>query len=119
MIRHLRMLALPLALWAASCSTAPSPDGGATVTASASRGQAYAERVCAACHAVGAGQQSSPNPNAPPFQAIANTPGMTATALNAWLHSAHASMPNLVVEPNDRADIYAYLEALRRGGGAS
>lgn len=119
MTRRLRLLVLPLVAWLAACSTSASSGEAAAFTASASRGQAYAERVCAACHAVGAGQQISPNTNAPPFQAIANTPGMTATALNAWLHSPHASMPNLVVEPNDRADIYAYLETLRRGGSAS
>jgi hypothetical protein len=55
--------------------------------------------------------------NAPSFTAIANLPGMTETALNAWLHSAHPTMPNLIVAPEDRADLYAYLESLKRGAG--
>jgi mono/diheme cytochrome c family protein len=85
---------------------------------SATRGLAYAQQACASCHAVQAGQDVSPNSGAPAFTVIANTPGMTPTALNAWLHSAHASMPNLIVEPNDRADVAAYLETLRRSGSA-
>jgi mono/diheme cytochrome c family protein len=85
----------------------------------AARGLVYAREVCAGCHAVEVGEQSSPNPNAPSFTVIANMPGMTPTALNAWLHSAHASMPNLIVAPNDRADVAAYLQSIKHGDGAS
>jgi mono/diheme cytochrome c family protein len=104
----------------ASCTTAqqPQPPREADEFGSAARGLNYAQRVCAECHAVAAGEQVSPNPNAPPFTVIANTPGMTPTALNAWLHSAHPSMPNLIVAPEDRADLAAYLEVIRRGGSA-
>lgn len=110
------LLCLVAALALAACSTsrherpeadAPSP--------SAARGLAYAQRVCAACHAVTAGEDVSPNPNAPSFEAIANLPGMTPTALNAWLHAPHPTMPSLVVSPSDRADVAAYLQSLKRG----
>lgn len=84
---------------------------------SAAAGLHYAQQVCAACHAVTSGQLQSPNPNAPTFEVIANLPGMTGTALNAWLHSPHPTMPNLIVSPTDRDNVNAYLESLRRGGG--
>lgn len=103
-----------------ACSTAGAPNAPSeSQTPSAMRGLAYAQQACASCHAVQAGQDVSPNRGAPAFTVIANTPGMTPTALNAWLHSAHASMPNLIVEPSDRADVAAYLEMLRRGNSAS
>jgi mono/diheme cytochrome c family protein len=91
---------------------APSADDG-----SASRGVAYARRICAECHAVEAGQSRSPDPYAPAFEVIANTPGMSAIALNAWLHSPHPSMPNLEVDSRSRNDIAAYFRSLQRGDG--
>ncbi len=84
---------------------------------SAAMGFRYAQQNCASCHAVASGQHQSPNWNAPSFPVIANLPGMTATALNAWLHSPHPTMPNLIVSPADRDNITAYLQSLRRGGG--
>ena len=114
MARQCIILLLVLSL--AACSTSGVPN---TSAPSATRGLAYAQQVCAACHAVEAAQDVSPNRAAPTFMAIANLPGMTPAALNVWLHSAHASMPNLVVEPKDRADIAAYLDTLRRTGGTA
>jgi mono/diheme cytochrome c family protein len=84
---------------------------------SAAMGLRYAQQNCASCHAVASGQHQSPNRNAPSFAVIANLPGMTGTALNAWLHSPHPTMPNLIVSPADRDNITAYLQSLRRGGG--
>jgi mono/diheme cytochrome c family protein len=81
---------------------------------SAERGAAYARQVCAECHAVEAGQGWSPNPNAPAFAVIANTPGMSARALSAWLYSPHPTMPSLVVDSQNRRDIAAYLRSLER-----
>jgi hypothetical protein len=39
----------------------------------------------------------SPNPRAPRFEAVAATSSITAVALNAFLHTFHAAMPNLVL----------------------
>lgn len=75
-------------------------------------GRAYAVASCGSCHAVAGA--ISPNPLAPSFDTIANTPGMTGTALNVWLHSAHESMPNYLVHPRDVETLAAYLETLRR-----
>lgn len=74
---------------------------------------AHVQSVCAACHAVETGQTSSPNPDAPLIEIIANLPGKTSTALNAWLHSPHPSMPNVIVAPDERGDVAAYLNSLK------
>jgi mono/diheme cytochrome c family protein len=49
-------------------------------------GRVYAREVCSPCHAVTAEQRSQRTiAIAPDFQTIANTSGMTATALRAFL----------------------------------
>src|SRR3546814_5734249 len=53
----------------------------------AKRGMAFARSHCAACHAVGTGM--SPKPEAPSFEAIVNTPGLTAETLKPWLRDSH------------------------------
>jgi hypothetical protein len=52
---------------------------------------------------------------APDFQAIANTPGMTATALRAFLQTPHPKMPNLILTPEQSDDVIAFLLSLRDG----
>jgi len=80
---------------------------------SAARGLAFAEQVCARCHAVQKQQTQSPNNDAPSFQAIASIPGMTATALSAALHTSHQTMPNLILDPDELANIIAYILSLK------
>jgi len=63
---------------------------------------------------VAAGQTRSPNPKAPTFETIANVPGMTLLALNVALHSAHATMPLLKVDPDRIEDLSAYLSTLKK-----
>jgi mono/diheme cytochrome c family protein len=60
--------------------------GEAQETGQASHGLALAQRLCAECHAIEKRYARSPNANAPRFQAIASTPGMTAIALAAGRH---------------------------------
>lgn len=76
-------------------------------------GQAFAQRVCAECHAVLATERRSPRADAASFHAIANTPGMTETALFVWLQTSHPTMPNLMLAPKDRDDVAAYILSLR------
>ncbi|MBI1362270.1 MAG: cytochrome C [Alphaproteobacteria bacterium] len=78
-----------------------------------SRGLAYARQSCSSCHAVDAGQKTSPNPNAPSFQSVANMPGMTRIALNVWLHTSHPTMPQLIVDPYRIDDLAAYMATLK------
>ena len=77
------------------------------------RGLASAERLCAECHAVRKEQERSPNPAAPRFEALATTPGMTSIALSAALNTPHRTMPNIMLEPEERADVVAYILSLR------
>jgi len=51
----------------------------------------------------------STNPDAPTFAAIANTKGVTRTALFAMLQTSHKEMPNLVIKGDDAQNIIAYI----------
>ena len=88
--------------------------GEVVLTGDPLRGQAYVEDACASCHAVEAGALASPAGEAPSFQVIADTPGMTSRALTVWLTTFHPerTMPALVVEPEDREDVIAYILSL-------
>ncbi len=77
------------------------------------RGLAYAQKACAQCHAVRGDQKLSPNLGTATFKSIASTPGMTGTALAVWLRSTHKSMPDLIIEAQDRADVIAYILSLK------
>ena len=77
-------------------------------------GRQYAREVCSPCQAVTAEQASQRMlAVAPDFQTIANTPGMTATALRAFLQTPHPKMPNLILTPDQSADVIAFLLSLR------
>lgn len=80
----------------------------------AERGSAYAQRHCATCHGVLATDIESPQPRVATFRRIANTPGMTGTALAVWLRTPHRDMPNLIITAEDRADLIAYIVSLRQ-----
>jgi mono/diheme cytochrome c family protein len=90
----------------------PSPPQTAANPA-AQQGLAYARQVCAECHAVEPGVTAMPGAEAPSFTAIAATPGMTAMALNVWFSTSHRNMPNLIIPPSRKEDLYAYFDALR------
>ena len=77
-------------------------------------GRVYAREVCSPCHAVTAEQASQRTiAIAPDLQSIANTPGMTVTALRAFLQTPHPKMPNLILTPEQSADVIAFLLSLR------
>lgn len=75
-------------------------------------GKAYAEEVCAQCHAVLANEEVSPHIDATPFQQVAETPGMTEMALSVFLQTPHVNMPNLVLEQDDARNVIAYIRSL-------
>jgi len=79
----------------------------------ARKGRAYAENFCSACHNVLGTDATSPNKQAPPFRSIANTPGMSVTALTVWSRTSHPTMPNFVIAPEDMDDLIAYILSLR------
>ena len=76
-------------------------------------GREIAQTICAACHVVAKGQLVSPNSEAPPFPALAATPGMTTIALTAALLTSHRLMPNIVLQPDERRDVIAYILSLK------
>jgi mono/diheme cytochrome c family protein len=79
------------------------------------QGRQLALDVCAACHAVRAGQTQSPLATAPSFEEIAHVPGMTAAALAVWLtgQSHHPTMPNFIISQQQVRNVSAYLLSLR------
>jgi len=79
----------------------------------ANAGLVLARQLCSECHAVERGPGRSPNPASPPFETIANVPGMTPIALSAALQSPHRSMPNVMLDSNQLRSIVAYVLSLR------
>ena len=56
----------------------------------------------------------SPNLDAPTFEHIANTPGMSSAALTAALRTSHETMPNVIIRGSDLTDVIAYVMSLRK-----
>ncbi len=77
------------------------------------RGMEFALKTCASCHGVRSTELSSPRPNTVTFKVVANAPGMTGIAINVFLQTPHRSMPDLIIEERDRADVIAYIVSLR------
>lgn len=71
--------------------------------------------VCGDCHAVEA-PFLSPNPEAPPFDAIANRPGLTRATLKTWLIDAH-NYPELMefeLSDEEAQKVADYMATLMR-----
>jgi len=71
----------------------------------------YAKRVCSVYHGISA--EVSPLPKAPRFREVADTPGVTGTALRVWMETSHPTMPNIIVEKQDRLNVIAYILSLK------
>jgi len=76
------------------------------------RGLDYARRICADCHSVEPGTTFLFS-DIPSFRDIANSEGMSPRALAVWLTTSHPNMPNLIIPPDDRDDVIAYIMSLR------
>lgn len=76
-------------------------------------GQALAREVCAVCHEVEGEGTVSPHPEAPTFRQVAEVPGMTAIALNAFFHTPHNHMPDLVLTREEIRNVSAYILTLK------
>ena len=95
---------------AASASAANAQDTSGTPEA----GRVFARQVCSPCHAVTVVQASQRvMAIGPDFQTIANTPGMTTTALRAFLSHPHGAMPDLSLTRAEIDDLVGYIETLR------
>jgi mono/diheme cytochrome c family protein len=82
-------------------------------------GLAYAQANCAGCHAILYEDTESPNPDAPAFKAVADTPGITRTALSVFLQTPHPTMPNLIVAGEDADNLIAYILSLKGDGSSA
>lgn len=101
-------------------AAAPSPsttaDGASSFRVSAeAQGLAFAQLHCSGCHAVSPGQ-SSPNVEAPTFDAVVNSPGLTGATIRPWLRDSHnfPDMMNFVIDPDQIDDLAAYMMTLQR-----
>ncbi len=102
-----KVLAIALAIASGSYQA------GAQEAGDAAKGLKYASEVCAQCHAIRKGVETSPHALAPSFETIANSPGMTGISLAATLHSVHENMPSFVLRPHERANVIAYILSLK------
>jgi len=76
-------------------------------------GFAYASAHCVECHAVGRNEFGSPVYEAPPFEEIANTRGVSEVALLSFFQTSHELMPNFIVPASDVRDLIAYIRSLK------
>ena len=76
-------------------------------------GFAVASDICAACHAIRPDEEVSPVAQAPRFVDVANTPGVSAMALFAWMTTSHPTMPNIVLEHEELRNVVAYVLSLK------
>ena len=85
----------------------------ASETAPQRRGLAFAEAHCSVCHAVRPGL--SPNPKAPTFEAVINTPGLDVGTLTPWLRNSHdfPAMMNFAIDPERIDDLAVYMLTLK------
>src|SRR5689334_20794395 len=88
------------------------PAGGEE-RADARAGQEFARVHCSGCHDVEGLPSTSPNPAAPTFASVAQTSGMNGRALAAWLDTSHPTMPNFVLDAQDRDNVIAYIMSLQ------
>src|SRR5215813_13775599 len=77
------------------------------------KGHQFAQQICSECHNIERGQRPSPNGQAPNFETIARTPGMTAIALTAVLRTPHRNMPNIIIADEDLRNVAAYVLSLQ------
>ena len=108
-MRHIARL-----VWSTALIATTFAGGKSWAQDTASAGLTLARQLCSECHAVERTQPRSPNAAAPPFETIANVPGMTGMALSAALQSPHRSMPNVMLDANQLGSIVAYILSLRR-----
>lgn len=111
-------LALTLAAVAALTACAAGPDAAPGPPAevrpgAVARGEALARTRCAACHAVGLAG-ASPMAEAPPFRDLHDTYPVRflQEALAEGLTTAHPSMPQVELQPDEITDLIVYLESL-------
>jgi cytochrome c2 len=81
----------------------------------AKRGLSVAKMFCAHCHSVEKRSRRSPDAAAPRFEDIANSPGMSATAISVALQTTpHRTMPTFKPNREALSDLTTYILSLKR-----
>jgi mono/diheme cytochrome c family protein len=115
--RPARSVALAAVLGAVSLAATPavtaSDAAAAERTPSVRRGLKAAGDWCARCHAIRRGAKRRGKYGAPPLQAIADRPDMTAAKLRRILERPHNRMPTEAMYDDEIADLIAYIRSLR------
>lgn len=114
MIKIVPLAALTIAL--AACAPAKLPTKQVIeLTEQEARGYAFAKTNCAGCHAITA-NATAPNSEAPPFEAIVNTKGLTARTLETFLRDSHNFPGQMAfeIDPAKVDDVTAYMLTLKR-----
>jgi cytochrome c2 len=85
----------------------------------AAAGDAFAREACNACHVVDE-EQRAPRliVVGPAFRDIANTSGRHHYCSAGLSYDFAPKMPNLILTPEDRADVIAYTLSLRSGSSS-
>ena len=91
----MKRVVFPVLLFASAAATAQAQDP--------QEGAKWAANVCGECHAIARSQPRSPNGRAQTFVELANTPGMTAAALNVALTTPHAENADVRLYPRTAA----------------
>jgi mono/diheme cytochrome c family protein len=87
----------------------------AVATGDAAAGQAFALATCSVCHVVSPDQPSPRDfTNAPDFQSIANTRGISDVALHEFLFGTHPTMPNMHLSEPQADNLIAFILKLRK-----
>jgi len=90
---------------------------------SAAIGSLVAERMCSFCHRIAPSRQADVEAGAPDFVDIANQPGRDAAFLRQVTNETHLirsvgqppiAMPTILLTPESREDVIAYILTLRR-----
>jgi mono/diheme cytochrome c family protein len=83
--------------------------------AAVARGARLAAEICAPCHDVGergAGRGVAPEGKSragPSFREVAGAPGMNQRALAVFLRTPHASMPDIILAPDEIEALGAFI----------
>lgn len=90
--------------------------GGEASARDPRRGEAFAQRNCGGCHAVGR-TGASPNPKAPTFRVVSQRyePSELEEALAEGIVTGHPGMPEFTLDTRQIDDLVAHLRRLRRG----
>lgn len=118
MLRPALLSALALSAALTTTVAAKPPRSGAqATTVHIRKGLSFAKERCAACHGVTA-NSSSPNPESPPFEEIANRPGLTSLTLRQFLRDSHnyPEAMNFAVERERIRDLADYIVTLKKPG---